>query len=78
MRQRGKAKTKGRSPGLHEEHHCQRQGRRGRLIWQSRSQQIVTFLGLGLITSQNEIPDENLDVVQSDEEMPANDDDDER
>jgi hypothetical protein len=48
------------------------------LIWQSRSQQIVTFLGLGLITSQNEIPDENLDVVQSDEEMPANDDDDER
>jgi tyrosine-specific transport protein len=51
MRQRGKAKTKGRSPGLHEEHHCQRQGRRGRLIWQSRSQQIVTFLGLGLIKS---------------------------
>jgi hypothetical protein len=49
MRQRGKAKTKGRSPGLHEEHHCQRQGRRGRLIWQSRSQQIVIFLGLGLI-----------------------------
>jgi hypothetical protein len=52
MRQRGKAKTKGRSPGLREEHHCQRQGRRGRLIWQSRSQQIVIFLGLGLISQK--------------------------
>jgi len=50
MCQQGTAKSKGGIlPGLDEEHHCQRQGRRGRLIWQSRSKQIVTYLGLGLI-----------------------------
>jgi S-adenosylmethionine decarboxylase proenzyme len=41
----------GKAPGLNEKHHCQRQGRRGRSIWRSCSQQIDTYLSIGLIVT---------------------------